>query len=498
MDDSDTLVRLTNYTSIVGDRYADVDGDPAVIIEKNGSYGLMSSTGEEIVRPALEFLNVLDNYYGQDDVSADIAVPTYDMEGSSYEDFDSDDVDWYEYDTDEFLFLRNVDGDEQGALYDWTTETLIQTIPTFDEGNDWDAGSDTVYYVGSYGDYALLRYETYYRHYGTIQDSETHNEYIIYDTDEGSVAYTSGQDAFVWADEENDQLVVMEAKAVSDTTSAPVVPSTTSAPSTETAAPVVTSDPSAGSTDISVTAVPSGDTTQAPSGNGQETSPTPAVSASGVPGVLVSLSPSPVVSLKPTSTPKVTSAPAVTSTPKTTKKPTSSTTTKKKTSSAKVGKIFSRKASNGRYKITKATGNRTVTYLSPLKKSKRTYKIPAKVTYKGKTYKVTKVAKKAFYGNKNLVYLELGKNIKQIGARAFANCTSLRYIMVKTNKIAESAVGYHAFYGDSSSIRVKTSPERWRRYARAFMREGLPNGVIFVIEPVPLVRSYSGYSYGNS
>jgi hypothetical protein len=129
-----------------------------------------------------------------------------------------------------------------------------------------------------------------------------------------------------------------------------------------------------------------------------------------------------------------------------------------------------------------------VTYLSALDDEVSTVKIPATVTYKGKKYKVTKVASRALYGNDSLVYLKLGKNIRKIGSQAFANCTSLRYIMVKSNQIAENNVGWHAFSGTSSSIRVKTSKERWRRYARAFMREGLKDGVIFVIKPVPLVR----------
>jgi hypothetical protein len=214
----------------------------------------------------------------------------------------------------------------------------------------------------------------------------------------------------------------------------------------------------------------------------------PSVSPS--PSASPSTTPTPSPTVTPSATPKVSSQP--TATPKVTQEPdeededSTQSETKKKTS-AKKGTIFSHYNSNGKYRITNTNGSRTVTYLYPLSKGDKTVKIPATVTYKGKKYKVTAVADKALYGNKKLVYLTLGKNIRKIGKSAFANCTSLRYIMVKTGSSPIEKVGKNAFSGTSSLIRVKTTRERWRIYDISFRRAGLSERALFIVKPVPLV-----------
>ena len=51
--------------------------------------------------------------------------------------------------------------------------------------------------------------------------------------------------------------------------------------------------------------------------------------------------------------------------------------------------------------------------------------IPNTLTYNNETYKVDEVGAKAFKGDKKLLYVIHGKNLKKIGTEAFANCSKL-------------------------------------------------------------------------
>ena len=53
--------------------------------------------------------------------------------------------------------------------------------------------------------------------------------------------------------------------------------------------------------------------------------------------------------------------------------------------------------------------------------------IPATATFEGVTYKVTAIARKAFYDCKRLKSIDLG-NITEIGETAFSGCTNLTNI----------------------------------------------------------------------
>lgn len=93
---------------------------------------------------------------------------------------------------------------------------------------------------------------------------------------------------------------------------------------------------------------------------------------------------------------------------------------------------------SGRLKYTvKSEQKRTATVYGATKKNIKSINIPAKVTLNGKTYKVVSIRAKAFQGMKKLKAVVIGKNIIEIGKRAFANCTGIKHIIRKSKNIIE-------------------------------------------------------------
>ncbi|MGI6032651.1 MAG: hypothetical protein ACOX69_04470 [Coriobacteriales bacterium] len=104
-------------------------------------------------------------------------------------------------------------------------------------------------------------------------------------------------------------------------------------------------------------------------------------------------------------------------------------------------------ASKATYKVTSNTKN-TATYVK-CKSSKKSVTVPAKVTIKGKAYKVTAVAAKAFKGKK-ATKVTLGKNVKTVKKGAFKG-SKVKTVVVKTTKLTKKSVK-----GSLKGSKVKT------------------------------------------
>ncbi|WP_143405050.1 leucine-rich repeat protein [Eubacterium uniforme] len=117
------------------------------------------------------------------------------------------------------------------------------------------------------------------------------------------------------------------------------------------------------------------------------------------------------------------------------------------------------------YKVTK-TGNKfgevgEVKVIGLKKKSLKKINIATKVTIGGIKYKVTSIGVKAFKGNKKIIKLTIGKNVKTIGAYAFANCKKLKKVTINTKKLKK--VGKKAFFrkgGKNISFKVPKSKKK--------------------------------------
>ena len=86
-------------------------------------------------------------------------------------------------------------------------------------------------------------------------------------------------------------------------------------------------------------------------------------------------------------------------------------------------------------KLVYSLSNKTATCVGFVgKKAKSTIKIPDTIKVGGKAYKVTSVAKKAFYNQKSIKKATLGKYVKSIGKNAFGKCKNLKSVTVTSKK----------------------------------------------------------------
>ena len=185
--------------------------------------------------------------------------------------------------------------------------------------------------------------------------------------------------------------------------------------------------------------------------------------------------PTPIPTVKPTVTPtaKPTAIPTVAPTPgmiETPVSPTKSPVGNETDSTPVVGQAIKDTNSKAFYQVvsTSSAGG-TVSYIRPETKAKKA-KVPAVIYYNGKKYKVTSVAAKAFAGNKKLKTVVIGKNVKKIQKKAFANCKNLSKVTVKSkvlNKVAKNA-----FKGTNKKLTVKVPKKKKAKYGKLFKGKG--------------------------
>lgn len=224
---------------------------------------------------------------------------------------------------------------------------------------------------------------------------------------------------------------------------------------TETPGAEPTAKPTAGST-----AEPGGKPTAGPS---EETTAKPGGKPTAGPSVSPAAEPTVTPSAAPTETPA--GEPAI---PKPTKKPVVKPAKKGKKLTDSKGAI---------YKVTSdKKGSPTVEYSAAAKGAKGTITIPAQVTIKGVTYKVTSVGASACRNRAGITKVIIGKNVKKIGNRVFSGCKKLKKVTIKTTKLTESTVGSNAFSGISSGVVVKVPESKVKAYRKLFKKKGISGG----------------------
>ncbi len=111
---------------------------------------------------------------------------------------------------------------------------------------------------------------------------------------------------------------------------------------------------------------------------------------------------------------------------------------------------------NIKYKITSATKQQKKTVcVTGIKKPMRKINIPSSVTYNKIKYKVTEIQAKAFFKNKYVKRVSIGKNVVKIGKKAFSECKKLSNISIKGNNL--KTIGKKAFSGipDKKKVNAK-------------------------------------------
>ena len=220
------------------------------------------------------------------------------------------------------------------------------------------------------------------------------------------------------------------------------------------------------------TAEPGGKPTVEPS---VEPTETPAAGKSAEPATEPTETPAAGKSAEPVTEPTVTPSVAPTETPAgelATPKPTKKPVVKP----AKMGKKLT-DSKGVIYKVTSGkAGSPTVEYSAAAKGAKGTITIPAQVTIKGVTYKVTSVGASACRNRAGITKVIIGKNVTKIGNRVFSGCKKLKKVTIKTTKLTESTVGSNAFSEISSGVVVKVPESKVKAYRKLFKKKGISDG----------------------
>lgn len=139
----------------------------------------------------------------------------------------------------------------------------------------------------------------------------------------------------------------------------------------------------------------------------------------------------------------------------------------------KKGTVF--QSGNLQYKI---TGNKTAEVQKATSKNNSNITVPATVTYREQTYKVTSIAAKAFQNNKKLKQVKIGKWVTAIGAKAFQNCSKLKTIRIYAINIKKTGNGAWSGIHRKASVTVYSmQSKRYKKMFQLFRKKGMPKSV---------------------
>lgn len=91
-----------------------------------------------------------------------------------------------------------------------------------------------------------------------------------------------------------------------------------------------------------------------------------------------------------------------------------------------------------KYKILSNGSKKTAACIGVTDKKSTRITVPNSVSYKNKTYKVTKLGKKAFANCKKLKKVTLGKNVTTVGKKAFTGCKQLKKVTIRSKKLKKT------------------------------------------------------------
>ena len=133
---------------------------------------------------------------------------------------------------------------------------------------------------------------------------------------------------------------------------------------------------------------------------------------------------------------------------------------------------------NIRYKVVKKTDTEREVVAMNLSYAKNSDKnkvkkvvIPNTVALAGKTYRVVGVNKNAFKGLKNLTTVTIGKNVRNIGAKAFYGCKKLKNVKIQTKKCTFS--GKSIWKKTSKKLVVKVPKSALKKMRKQLKKSGL-------------------------
>ena len=97
------------------------------------------------------------------------------------------------------------------------------------------------------------------------------------------------------------------------------------------------------------------------------------------------------------------------------------------------------------------------------------------VTINGVSYKVTGISASAFKNCKNLRSVVIGKNVQVIAKNAFAGCSRLKKVTIKSVKIKK--IGKNAFKDINKKAVIKIPKSKNKTYKKLLKKSGLKRTV---------------------
>ena len=165
-----------------------------------------------------------------------------------------------------------------------------------------------------------------------------------------------------------------------------------------------------------------------------------------------------------------------------------------------IGTIIKDAAGIFNYQIT-GTDTVEVKNMTAKGKRKKAVKIFKTIKVNGRTLKVTGIAANAFKGNKKMISVTIGSNVKTIGSGAFMNCRNLTRVTVTAKGL--TSIGKNAFKGDrklktvnlrkvkalkkagngafqgiSKKVTVKVPKQKKKAYSKLLKKAGIAAGRI--------------------
>ena len=131
---------------------------------------------------------------------------------------------------------------------------------------------------------------------------------------------------------------------------------------------------------------------------------------------------------------------------------------------------------NIKYKVTKNTNTtKTVTVTGVSKKTLKTITIPATIKIKNQTFKVTAIADKAFQGSTKATSITIGKNITKIGKQAFSGDKAVKKITILSKNV--KSIGAKAFANIPKSAKLIVPAGKKSAYKKLAKSAGFKGSV---------------------
>ena len=137
-----------------------------------------------------------------------------------------------------------------------------------------------------------------------------------------------------------------------------------------------------------------------------------------------------------------------------------------------------------KYKI---LGNHKVACMGSASQGKAVVSVPGTIRYQQVSYRVTQITPKAFYRDKKLRKLKLGKYVQEIGQSAFEQCTSLKKVSFGRDV---TVIKKKAFYKDRNIIGLDFKGGRLKKVEKKAFSRGRQSKKVFVPSGVKKQKYY--------